>query len=75
MDIVASQVDFDKSKPRKLGTADDVAELCNLPRATVYEYARRGILPGSVRIGRAVRFRMNEIEKWLESGGESGNDR
>ncbi len=49
-------------------TAREVAELLDLPVSTVYEFARRGILPCS-RLGRAVRFVRDEIEQTLQAGG------
>jgi excisionase family DNA binding protein len=48
-------------------TAREVAELLDLPVSTVYEFARRGILP-CARLGRAVRFVRAEIERTLEQG-------
>lgn len=47
-------------------TAADVAELVRIPRSTVYELARRGLLPGH-RVGRAWRFIRPEIEGWLRA--------
>jgi len=52
-------------------TAREVAELLDLPVSTVYEFARRGILPCS-RLGRAVRFVRDDIERTLQAG-EAGN--
>lgn len=45
-------------------TARDVAELLRLPVSTVYEFARRGVLP-SARLGRTVRFVHSDIEAAL----------
>jgi excisionase family DNA binding protein len=45
-------------------TTLEVAELIRLPTSTVYELARRGVLPGH-RVGRAWRFVRSEIEEWL----------
>jgi excisionase family DNA binding protein len=39
-----------------------------LPSSTIYDYARRGIIP-SVRIGRLVRFRRADVERFIEAGG------
>lgn len=47
-------------------TAREVAVLLRLPGSSVYDLARRGILPGH-RIGRAWRFIRQEIEEWLRS--------
>ncbi|WP_249012251.1 AlpA family transcriptional regulator [Conexibacter sp. DBS9H8] len=45
--------------------AEDVAEILGVPRAFVYELARRGDLP-AVRIGeRYIRFRLIAVEQWI----------
>jgi len=48
-------------------TATEVAEMLSLPKSTVYELARRGVLPCS-RLGRAVRFLREDVEERLRSG-------
>jgi excisionase family DNA binding protein len=45
-------------------TAREVADFLHLPLSTVYDLARRGLLPAH-RIGRAWRFVRQEIEEWL----------
>lgn len=45
-------------------TAKQVAELLHIPKSTVYDLARRGVLPAH-RVGRAWRFVRQEIEQWL----------
>jgi excisionase family DNA binding protein len=45
-------------------TAKEVGELLRLPKSTVYELARRGVLPAH-RVGRAWRFVRQEVEQWL----------
>lgn len=42
----------------------ELAALLQISQSAVYDFARRGILP-SVRIGRAVRFRPDAIDRWL----------
>ena len=49
---------------RDVLTARDVAELLRIPVSTVYDLARRGVLPAH-RVGRAWRFVRQEIEEWL----------
>lgn len=39
-----------------------------LPLPSVYDYARRGLLP-CVRLGKLVRFRKQEIEEFIANGG------
>lgn len=43
-------------------TAAEVGELLKLPKSTVYELARRGVLP-SARLGRTLRFVRADIER------------
>lgn len=52
----------------KLLTAEEVAEMLRIPKAHVYELARRGKIP-CTRIGRLVRFPQARILEWIESGG------
>ena len=49
----------------ELLTADDVAELLHVPRSTVSDYARRGVLP-SIKLGRHVRFVRSDVADAIE---------
>ena len=52
----------------KLLTRPEVEELTGLKRATIYRLMRRGGFPEPRRIGeRAVRWRLDELEMWLEN--------
>jgi putative molybdopterin biosynthesis protein len=51
---------------RKLLTVRDLQELLKLSRSQIYELARAGDLP-CYKIGRSVRFDLDEIEEWLKS--------
>ena len=48
-------------------TAADVAALLQVPRTSVYEYARRqhDSLP-SITVGRHRRFYRSDVERWLD---------
>ncbi len=48
----------------KLKTAGDVAELLSVPKSWVLERARTGEIP-SVRLGKYVRFDLEDIESLL----------
>ncbi len=56
-------------KRRPLATAEQVAELLNAPKSSVFEMGRHGTVPGVVRVGRRLRFDLDKLEPWLESGG------
>jgi excisionase family DNA binding protein len=45
-------------------TAREVAELLRMPTSTVYELARKGVLPAS-RLGRTWRFLRSRLEELL----------
>ena len=46
-------------------TAREVADLLRLPTSTVYELARKGVLPAS-RLGRTWRFLRPRLEQLLD---------
>jgi excisionase family DNA binding protein len=50
----------------RLLEADDVAEYLGMRTDWVYREVRAGRLP-HIRLGRAVRFRRESIEAWLEA--------
>ena len=49
----------------ELLTAEEVAELLHIPRSTVSDYARRGVLP-SIKLGRHVRFVRSDVADAIE---------
>jgi excisionase family DNA binding protein len=49
---------------------DAIAEQFGLSRQAIYNYANNGILP-CVRIGRHVRFRLEDIEAFIATGGKA----
>jgi excisionase family DNA binding protein len=55
--------------PKLLLTIPQVAAALSLGRSTVYELVQRGELP-VVHIGRAVRVRFTDLEKWVAEQAE-----
>ena len=49
----------------ELLTAEEVAALLHIPRSTVSDYARRGVLP-SIKLGRHVRFVRSDVADAIE---------
>jgi excisionase family DNA binding protein len=49
-------------------TVDEVAELLQIPKSTLYywRYQRQG--PPALRLGRALRYRRTDIENFVECG-------
>ena len=48
--------------------ASEIAHLVGLNRRSVIYFAGKGIIP-CIRIGRHLRFNLNDIHAWLEAGG------
>ena len=60
-------VEVEKAVKRLL-TVPEVAEICGVASETVRRMTDRGAMPMPVRLGRAVRYRLDEIEQWIQDG-------
>lgn len=49
-----------------LMTLPELAELLRVPVATVYQWRLHGKGPKGYRVGRSVKFRLSEVEDWLQ---------
>jgi len=58
----------------KLLTVEEIAEYLSLKPSTIYQWTHQGFIP-HVKVGNRVRFRINHIEKWLESRTVTGRAR
>lgn len=47
-----------------------VAELIDVKPSRVYELAQQDLIP-HIRMGRQLRFDLDKVEAWLESGGQA----
>ena len=47
-------------------TAKDAAKLCRLSKRSWFRLSSAGQIPRSVRIGGSVRWRLSDVEQWLE---------
>ena len=47
-------------------TVQDLAEYLDVPVATVYGWRYRRLGPPGFRVGRHLRFRCSDIERWIE---------
>ncbi len=64
---ISSELAHAKAEPAsRLLEAEDVADYLGMRTDWVYREVRAGRLP-HIRLGRAVRFRRESIEAWLES--------
>ncbi|MEU3277289.1 helix-turn-helix transcriptional regulator [Streptomyces antibioticus] len=51
---------------RKLATAQELADYCGVPLATVYQWSHRGGGPRLIKVGRHLRARWEDVERWLD---------
>lgn len=52
---------------RPLGSVDAVAEYLGVPPATLYQWRYRGIGPRASKVGRHLRYRWADVERWLDA--------
>lgn len=48
-------------------TPDEVSALLKIPRKRLLNWRNRGVGPPSTRFGREVRYRQDELEKWIQA--------
>ena len=58
-----------------LWTFADVAEFCQVGVRTVKRWHANGELPAPIRLGRAVRFRPDDIRQWADDRKEREGER
>jgi len=57
-----------------LYTADELALMLKVPKSTLYgwRYHKKG--PPGIAVGRYLRYRKLDVERWLEGGGDAPED-
>lgn len=48
-----------------LATPEEVAEMLRIPLTTLYAWRTRGKGPRAVKVGRHLRYRLSDLEKFL----------
>jgi excisionase family DNA binding protein len=51
----------------RLLTISEVAAYLNVPVGTMYQWRHRGVGPVGLRVGRHVRYRMRDLDRWLDN--------
>jgi excisionase family DNA binding protein len=57
---------LDAAKGRSLGTPDEVSQYLGVPVQTLYQWRNRSKGPRASRVGRHLRYRWADVEKWLD---------
>ena len=58
------------SPDAQLLSPDDLASYLGVPLKTVYNWRTEGKGPRGIKVGRHVRFRMNDVQAWLEENAD-----
>jgi excisionase family DNA binding protein len=53
--------------PNALLTGEEVAAYLRIPTSTITYWRKKGEGPPAIRVGRLLRFRLSEIEEWLQA--------
>ena len=64
--LLEENLSIEGKTPSRLLNAQDIAETLSIGLSTVYLLLERGELP-SIRIGRSVRVRPEDLEEFIES--------
>ncbi|MEU5668965.1 helix-turn-helix domain-containing protein [Micromonospora sp. NPDC047753] len=60
------------SERRPLATPEQVAEYLGVPIQTLYQWRHRSVGPRGSKVGRHVRYRWDDVEKWLDDQAKVG---
>ena len=55
----------------KLLTAAEIADYLGVKQSTIYQWTHQGFIP-HIKLGKFVRFKTDQIERWLESRTTTG---
>jgi len=58
--------------PEYMMTADEVAAFLRIPKQSLYNMRTRGAGPHALKVGKHLRYRRSDIERWLDEQQESG---
>lgn len=50
-----------------LWTVEQLADYLTVPKATLYNWRCQNKGPASIKVGKYLRYRRSEVEKWLET--------
>lgn len=52
----------------RLLTADELAEMLKVSTRTLWRLLSKGALPEPVRLGGSTRWRLHEVQQWIDEG-------
>lgn len=49
-----------------LASIEEVSAYLQVPVGTIYQWRHKGLGPRAVRVGRHLRYRWEDVDRWLE---------
>jgi excisionase family DNA binding protein len=50
-------------------SVDQLSALLGIPKGTLYQWSSKGVGPPTYRAGRRLRYRLDQVEAWVEAAG------
>lgn len=63
---------LDAATKRPLGSVEEVSKYLGIPVATLYVWRHRGTGPRASKVGRHLRYRWSDVERWLDEQAGGG---
>jgi excisionase family DNA binding protein len=57
-------------KPKQLMTPNEISTYWKVPKSTLYRWHSLGIGPRAIKVGKHLRYRCGEVERWLDEQAE-----
>ncbi|MBX9655581.1 helix-turn-helix domain-containing protein [bacterium] len=63
-----SNVTSEERQPSVLMTVHDLGQTLKVSIRSIWRFRRSGLLPEPIRIGGAIRWRSEDVARWIEQG-------
>lgn len=71
---IATASPVEHARPVAWVGAGLLAQMLDVSESTIWDWAKRGVLPRPNRIGGVTRWKWAEVEKRIESGSDAGDE-
>lgn len=65
--VVHEKSDLGMTATEKLWSTQELADFLGLPIQTIYQWRKRNYGPPGRKMGKHIRYRRSEVERWIDS--------